>query len=607
MPQNEFESNIHTAEGGRVMAGEKTAWPVLPRRIVPSVWLPAALLFGSGFCALVYQVLWLRLLGLVFGVTVHAAGTVLTAFMGGISIGSFVAGRLADRVTAPLRWFAVAELFIGAAAVCTPWLLGALEVVYRQVYSSVSDDAGVLTAVRFAGSLAALLVPTTLMGASVPLVIRASVRRTADFGPRAAALYAANAAGALAGALITGYYLVTQLGITDSLRLAAVINLLVGAIAWAWPTRPATDADVTTEGVDATARGPALTPRGRHLVLAACAVSGFVGLALEIIWFRALVMFLAATTYVFTIILAIVLGGIAAGSALATRWLRRDRDWITRLAILQAAIAVTAVASLAAQAWTFSRGWRTGAVLQASALSVLPTMLLMGAAFPIGLYCWTVGRGDSGTHTGDRVGRFYLVNMLGAIGGAVTAGFVLIPWLGTRWSLVTVAGMSLASGLALLGEGTGRRRAAFGFAAASVVLFAAIAVALQDPLESVLARRYGGERLLWREEGRQGTVSVQGNDGQRTLYLDGLHQTNDSPGMLSTHRQLGALAMALHPDPREALVIGLGGGATAGAVARFSSASVDIVELSPSVVRGAEWFRHANGDVLRRANVRLRI
>src|SRR5688572_2450809 len=251
-PADVSERVEHTACTGSRVTGQKTA--SRPRQIATSIWLPAALLFGSGFCALVYQVLWLRLLGLVFGVTVHAAGTVLTAFMGGLAIGSFVAGRLADRVTAPLRWFAVAELLIGAAAVCTPWLLGVLEVLYRQVYSSVSDDAGVLTAVRFAGSLAALLVPTTLMGASIPLAIRASVGRAADFGTRAAALYAANAAGALTGALITGYYLVSQLGITASLRLAAVINVVVGAIAWAWPTRPTADAAVTTHGVDATAR-----------------------------------------------------------------------------------------------------------------------------------------------------------------------------------------------------------------------------------------------------------------------------------------------------------------------------------------------------------------
>jgi spermidine synthase len=138
------------------------------------------------------------------------------------------------------------------------------------------------------------------------------------------------------------------------------------------------------------------------------------------------------------------------------------------------------------------------------------------------------------------------------------------------------------------------------------VLFGGFAVLVPDPLETVLDRRYAGEQLLWREEGAQSTVSVQQGD-QRVMYLDGLHQTNDSAPMLATHRQIGALAMALHPSPRDALVVGLGGGATAGAVAQFTDASVDIVELSPTVVHGAEWFRHANGDVLRRPHVRLRI
>jgi spermidine synthase len=145
-----------------------------------------------------------------------------------------------------------------------------------------------------------------------------------------------------------------------------------------------------------------------------------------------------------------------------------------------------------------------------------------------------------------------------------------------------------------------------GLAAGSVALFAAIALLLPDPLDAVLARRYGGEQLLWRNEGTQATVSVQQSD-QRVMYLDGLHQANDSAPMLATHRQIGTLAMALHPRPEEVLVIGLGGGATAGAVAGFQDASVDIIELSPSVVGGAEWFRHANGDVLRRTNVHLRI
>jgi spermidine synthase len=575
------------------------------RLVVSHLSWPTLLLLGSGFSALVYQVLWLRLLGLVFGVTVHAASTVLAAFMAGLALGSFGGGRFADRTRAPLRWFGVAELLIGATALSTPAVLAALEAVYRQVHTNFSHDVGALTLVRFACSFAVLLVPTTMMGATMPLVLRSSATHSSDLGTRAAALYAANTAGALAGALVTGYYLVSQIGITASFRVAALVNLLVGLTAMLVPLRSAV---VTTLSTSVEQEGDAVPPpRVRRLIITAFALSGFVALALEIIWFRALVMFLPATTYVFTIILATVLGGIAAGSAIATRALRRNGNWLARLAALQAGVAVAAVASLAAQAWTYAMGWRTSAALQASALSVLPTMLLMGAAFPIGLYCWSGGRGDSDRRIGDRIGRFYLANLSGAIAGAVLAGFVLIPWLGTRRALIAVASLSLFSALAFCVELRKRRfRHALAVAAGSSVLFATIAVLLPDPLEAVLERRYAGERLLWREEGAQATVSVLEGD-QRVLYLDGLHQTNDSAPMLRLHRQIGALAMALHRDARDALVIGLGGGATAGAVAQFSNASVDIVELSPSVVAGAEWFRHANGDVLRRPNVELRV
>jgi len=619
----------------RVPTGEARA----PGRAgAPPVAALAGLLFCSGFSALVYQTLWLRLLGLVFGVTVHAAGTVLAAFMAGLALGSLAGGRLADRVRAPLRWFGTAELLVGLSALATPPLLRTLETVYRQVHLTVSDDGSMLAAVRFVCSFTVLLVPTTLMGATLPLVLRSSIARASELGTRAAGLYAANTAGALAGAAITGYYLVSQIGIAASFRLAALVNILVGLTAVFWPMRffstavdgagdaaigaraPAAAATsefasqrlrpclgVGSQATGAPKKGPELPARVRRLVLAVFAVSGFTGLALEIIWFRALVMFLAATTYVFTLILAVVLGGIAFGSAIATRALRHDRDWIARLAVLQIASALAAVASLGAQAWTYSRGWRTSAALQGSALATLPTMILMGAAFPIGLYCWTIGGEAADARAGDRVGRFYLVNLSGSLAGALAAGFLLIPWLGTRGSLIAVASLSLAAGLVLLATlARARPRFATALGGGALVLFAAIASVLPDPLQAVLSRRYPGERVLWREEGAQSTVTVQAAE-RRVLYLDGLHQANDAPDMLLTHWQIGTLAMVLHLDPRDALVIGLGGGVTASAVARFSDASVDLVELSPSVVRAADWFRHVNGDVLRRPNVRLRI
>jgi spermidine synthase len=142
----------------------------------------------------------------------------------------------------------------------------------------------------------------------------------------------------------------------------------------------------------------------------------------------------------------------------------------------------------------------------------------------------------------------------------------------------------------------------------NVALWLVIAVLLPDPFATALTRRHpSGEQMLWREEGVQTTVSVNRDpDGRRVMYLDGLHQANDSPEMLALHRTIGHLPMLLHPAPSRALVVGLGGGATAGAVARHR-ASVDLVELSGSVVRGAEWFRHANDDVLRQRNVALRL
>ncbi|HXH05629.1 MAG TPA: hypothetical protein VNI83_03465, partial [Vicinamibacterales bacterium] len=171
-----------------------------------------------------------------------------------------------------------------------------------------------------------------------------------------------------------------------------------------------------------------------------------------------------------------------------------------------------------------------------------------------------------------------------------------------------LAALTTAAALVVLAADRRRGRAAVLVAALGIAAVVAAARALPDPLAAVLGRRYPGERVLWRHEGVQSTVSVhQRADGTRVMYLDGLHQANDSAPMRIVHRLIGTLPMALHPDPRRALVIGLGGGTTAGAVATFPGAVVDIVELSDGVVRAADWFRHINGDVLRQPNVRLHV
>jgi spermidine synthase len=562
----------------------------------PGTFVALCLLFVcSGACGLTYQVLWLRLLSLVFGVTVHAASTVLASFMAGLALGSLLAGRLA-RHGSPLVVFAALEAGIAVAALSTPALLDAAEGLYRPLAGLAGDSLWVLTAGRFVASFAVLLVPTVLMGATLPVLSGSPLVRTS--GARLGTLYAVNTAGALAGALLTGYVLIGGLGMQRTFLLAGALNVLVAAVAWVLSRG---ERRVAVAGAAAAAapafRANALSPR---LVLAAMALSGVAALALEIVWFRILVQFLPATSYAFTTMLATVLGGIALGSALASRALTRTRDWSASFAWTMGATSVLVLLSLAVLGATYAAGWRTSGLTQGSAAAILPAALLMGFAFPIALALWTQTGEDGASRP---VGTLYAANVVGGIAGAVIGGFVLLPWLGSRRALIVLAGVYLAAALVLLL----RLRRPLG-AVALAIVFVLSARMVPDPFEAALARRHGpGERIVWKEEGVQTSVSVHTRAFRgRLMYLDGLHQASDGVEMVRLHRTIGHLPMVLHPRPRRALVVGLGGGATPGAVSQHDS-EVLVVELSDTVRKGAEFFRHVNYDLFARPNVRLRV
>ena len=205
------------------------------------------------------------------------------------------------------------------------------------------------------------------------------------------------------------------------------------------------------------------------------------------------------------------------------------------------------------------------------------------------------------------MGRLYSLNVVGAIVGALVGGFVLIPLLGTRRALIALGAVYGGSALLLLWRHPRRVRLAVATLVATVV-FVLLARQVPDPFTAAYTRRYGRDmREFWREEGVQTAVSVHASEFRRSLYLDGLHQANDTPDMVTLHRIIGHLPMVLHPSPRTALVVGLGGGATAGAVSQHTGTRVRIVELSDSVRKAAPFFAHINYDVLNRPNVQLRV
>jgi spermidine synthase len=564
--------------------------------------LLATLFFVSGISGLIYQSLWLRMLSLVFGVTVYAASTVLASFMAGLALGTVVAGRLTTRIRRPLAWFGAIELGIGVFALLTPRALDFAGQLWVALQAQLPDQLWALTAARFLCSLVILLVPTMLMGATLPLVVRSSLADGALAGPWVGVLYAANTAGAITGVLLSGFVLIGGIGIARSFRLAAVLNTFVAVGALALALR---GSQLSTPAL----RMRAASPVSRIGQLA-FAFSGFAALALEVVWFRVLVIIVPATTYAFTIMLAAVLLGLAAGSALAAPLLRRSWNWPRVFGWVQLAIGLLVVGAMGLYLDWYGAGSVRGSDHVASLLTIVPPTLAMGFAFPIGIRAWVDTPGARDEERAARVARLYAVNVGGAIAGAVAGGFLLLPQAGSRLSLVILSAGFLLSGLLLIGHSTsGRRPAIVALTATAFVAFTWLAIRLPTPFGAVQGRRVpADERPLFLEEGVQTTVGVySGPMGRRVMYLDGLHQANDTEGMLRVHRQIGLLPAAIHPAPRKALVIGLGGGVTGGALGLVDGLSIDIVELSDSVVRGAGWFRHVNGDVMNRAHVRLRV
>jgi spermidine synthase len=583
----------------------------------------AVLFFASGACALIYQVMWLRMLALVFGVTVYAASTVLASFMAGLALGSYGAGRIAARLRSPLVAFGLVEIGVGVTAFTTPTILDLATDVWVAAHPTLPASMPLITAARFVVAVAVLIVPTTLMGATLPLVMESALVRDRALASRIGVLYAVNTGGAIVGALAAGFYLVSHVGMALSFRWAALTNIAIGvlaiALSYAHRVRGATAApsDVPQHVLIAE---PGLTPAVQRAVLWTFLLSGVLSLAIEIVWFRMLVIFLRPTAYAFTIMLAAVLAGIAFGSALATPLLRRRGSWLPVLTVVQLLIALTAVLSFNALAYMQDLVSEIAPVLVAvglneylapivvgSMIAMLPTTLLLGFAFPIGLSLWTA----QSPEPARRIGTFYSLNVIGAIAGSVASGFLVLPLLGSRGSLIAVSSLALVSTVVLaLTQRRVRPNFAGFVAVVGPVAFVMSALNASDPFALAHRQLHANEHVLWREEGVQTTVAVhETRSGRRTrtLYLDGMHQADDLVPSAFVHHRIGGLPVLLHPNPRRALVVGLGGGATPGAVARFPNVTVDVVELSAAVVRAARFFPHINFNVLERPNVTIRV
>jgi spermidine synthase len=568
------------------------------------------------------------MLGLVFGATTLAVSTVLAAFMGGLALGSALAGRLAPRITKPLATYGWMEIGIAAYALLVPLLFRLIDHVYVLIWQQFQPGFFAFSLWRFVLSGLVLLIPTTLMGATLPVLAAAVIHAAGRNSNSVTRLYACNLAGAILGTLAAGFVLLPTLGVRMTIVVAAVLNVMVGVIAIVLQRRAGTKASVEEAQIDVDS--PALDlGSGRFWIFAAFA-SGFVTISTQVSWTRILTMIIGSSTYAFSIVVALFLIGLAAGAWFVAR---RDRSSKLRSMILKVEVltAISLIASLfilnklpvmlihlglrfEISSWT---GLLALQILCATLLILVPA-LLMGMVMPLVLV-WASGDQKKAV---ARVGRSYAVNTIGAIAGAFIAGFLLIPLTSTRFTLLlaTICCVIVAAVAYRPRESQRdpalKRALAIGLIPVAVIVIFLVAprmnladfsIGAYDSLVRVLAQTREGTRedtgqgdntavreLLMYQEGPTATVSVRRDQNTISMAINGRTNASDSIYDMPTQVMLGRIPLLVAPKIDTGLVIGYATGVTVGAMLQSQIQSVTCVELEPATVDASVYFNHVN-------------
>jgi spermidine synthase len=584
--------------------------------------------FLSGGAGLIYQVAWTKALGLVFGHTVYAITTVLAAFMGGLAAGYAFLGRWGERHRNPVALFGKIEILIGATGALSLVGLSTVRSLYLAAHQLAPDSTLFLVALRFFASVLVLLPPTFLMGGTLPILTAGVTRTSAELGTRLSRLYWINTAGAVIGVVAAGFVLLPEIGLRLTLLVAVALNLVGGSVALA-VSRGREELPAIEE---AEASGKAASG-GPRFLLASFALVGATAMIYEVAWSRLLATPLGSSTYAFTIMLATFLAGIALGGRLFEIWVtRRPNVSLATFAATQTVTGVTAVFCLAilqilpAILWavvTATDKTFAGLVVAqfaTAALAMFPTAIAFGFNFPLVILLIARSKGANPSSRAV-VGRGCAANTVGAILGAVAAGFWLVPKLGSFRLLALTAAANFALATFLFARHMPRRRV---LVAGNVAL--AISVAVVGWFQifhnqaiahfGVLTNRSSYASTLRLDEAAHATDLVFAEDGLNAsiaivrtsefLALRTNGKVDASTSDTLSQLMVGHLGAIFHRAPKRVLIIGFGSGMTVSAVARYPDVErIDCVEIEPAVLHAAAHLEPLNRNVLADPRVRI--
>lgn len=591
--------------------------------------------FFSGAAGLIYQVVWTRMLTQIFGNTTYAIATVLSAFMAGLALGSYWFGRIADRGKNDFLLYGILEAGVGVYGFLIPGLFRLGQMIYNPLFRLNDSYPLIFNLMLFFLCFIFLVLPTMLMGATMPVLSRFFVRSFTHLGRRVGDLYATNTLGAVLGCGFAGYYLIPTLGMRTTVYVAAILNLTVAAMIIVVDRlrirEPVEFAVPATETVDS---NPAAAPSWLGWVLLVCfGLSGFSALVYENAWTRALTLVIGSSVYSFTTMLLTFLVGLAIGGFLFGRVLGDRNIKVSTFGAIELWIGLTALATIPlfeklpliflrlihAFGDKFSM-FLSSQVLLSSLVMFVPT-LFFGMTFPLVARLFT----QSLYRVGSSVGTSYAANTVGAILGAFAGGFILIPWIGVQNSIIFAVAINLVVGWILVVVDPQLSRVPR-FALGVIVLAAVVLVPLKMPRwdryiltsgVTIYADRYENlardslrleemhrDQMLYYEEGLTATVSVH-KIGKDYIYFKSNGKIDGSHGDSLSQLMTGYVPLLLHPWGETAAVIGLGSGMTAHAVAAFPLREIEVLEIEPAMAKVAEFFHDKNGKVLEDSRVRL--
>jgi spermidine synthase len=550
------------------------------------------LFFLSGFSGLIYEVVWLRMLVRAFGSTTFATSTILAVFMFGLAAGAWLGGRKSRGALVPLRSYALIELVLAVTAALATWACRYLPNLVAALWSEQDAASTLVLVIRSSLCFLVLIVPTLLMGASLPLLAQQFSQTQHRGWDSAALLYGVNTVGAVIGVIYSGFLAIGALGEIRTAAIAIAINAAVGGMALALArrasapvaaARPPQNRDETLERLE---EPEAVTPLSRGIVWLV-ALSGFCALALEVLWTRMLVLLLGTSVYAFSAMLACFLVGIGLGSLVSARWTVPVRLRGSIFGALQVAAGLLAAATLElylsqgmvrlGEAYLYSPIQSASDFLALFGLSagiIIPVTLLYGMMFPLAI------RIADSRAAGTSVGTVYALNTAGSVLGSLACGFVLIPVLGTRSTLYLICLVHIGLGLttAYLDRATLMKKVAF----AALIPVVALPFLRPDPffeiVQARLMQRNPG-KVIFHEEGSSATVTGYLSRNETLLVINGVIVSGI--GALGT--LMADIPLLLQARPERVLVICLGTGNTFRAAVEYNVA-VDLVELEPEVI-----------------------